>query len=483
MLGLATRLSTGGASLLTYVKDNLKLYLNFTSNKSDTLKFPCEGSTSFDGGDDIINCGSDSSLDNIWSGGGTLTAWINPSSDGEGDDGRIVEKRDDGDGWTFVVREESSGSCKLKLFVNYSTTNGQYVSGADVTIGAWNHIALVYDTSGAGASYRPTIYVNGVVSALSSTTDSVGTADTDVSEDVTIGGNKTPLDRCFDGKIANVALWSRALSLEEINSVMRKNYSQLKTVEKTSLVSWWALDDVDATGHMETPELGYTRITTGFPTNIYLNSHGTTEYTEAMANDGNLTTEGAWAKESGAGDVVFADTGVYPEGALKVDGTAIVKVATNSINASVIETLVANQLYKFELTYTRVHGVHAGSWYMGENNSFGGADTDVKFKEGFWNTDDGSADEKTITGYFFHVSGKNYLWFRNVGNIEVHIKTISLLQHSLKEQQLPHQYMVAMLQFFQEQSMSQEKVKQRLLGMGVLCLMVRLNILIWEIYP
>ena len=46
MLGIAASLQKGGASLLTFVKDNLKLYLDFTSNKSDTLKFPSEGSTS-----------------------------------------------------------------------------------------------------------------------------------------------------------------------------------------------------------------------------------------------------------------------------------------------------------------------------------------------------------------------------------------------------------------------------------------------------
>ena len=47
MLGISSSLVKGGASLLTFVKDNLKLYLDFNSKKSDTLKFPSEGSTSF----------------------------------------------------------------------------------------------------------------------------------------------------------------------------------------------------------------------------------------------------------------------------------------------------------------------------------------------------------------------------------------------------------------------------------------------------
>ena len=205
-----------------------------------------DGSTSFDGADSYVNCGSDSSLDNIFNGGGTVSAWIFPESDGEGNEGRIMEKRDTGDGWTFVTREESSGSCKLRLFINYSSTNGIYTSGADVTINAWNHIALVYDSSGAGSSYRPVIYINGSVSALSATTDSVGTADSDASEDFTIGGNKTPLDRVFDGKIANVSVHSSSLTQTQIQELMfTEKYSGLSSDLKTNLVSWYDLGSTE----------------------------------------------------------------------------------------------------------------------------------------------------------------------------------------------------------------------------------------------
>jgi hypothetical protein len=210
---------------------NLKLWLRAGDKvlpEEDASIARSDFYTDFDGADDIINCGSDSSLDNIWDGGGTLTGWIYPNSDGEGDDGRIAEKRDDGNGWTFVVREESSGSCKLRLFINYSTTNGIYTTDADVTIGAWNHVALTYDSSGAGSSYRPTFYVNGVVSALSATTDSAGTADSDASEDLTIGGNKTPLDRCFDGGISNLTLHQTILDAQTIKQFAKSRFTPMR---------------------------------------------------------------------------------------------------------------------------------------------------------------------------------------------------------------------------------------------------------------
>ena len=55
MLGLAAGLQKGGSALLSYVTDNLKLYLDFKKGKHDTLKFPCEGSTLFDGSNDYID--------------------------------------------------------------------------------------------------------------------------------------------------------------------------------------------------------------------------------------------------------------------------------------------------------------------------------------------------------------------------------------------------------------------------------------------
>ena len=64
MLGIS-KSTKRRVSLLTFVKDNLKLYLDFNSKKSDTLKFPSEGSTSFDGNDDVIDFGDIGDFDNF----------------------------------------------------------------------------------------------------------------------------------------------------------------------------------------------------------------------------------------------------------------------------------------------------------------------------------------------------------------------------------------------------------------------------------
>ena len=114
-LGLGSSLVKGGASLLTYVKDNLKLYLDFKSNKSDTLKFPSEGSTSFDGTDDFVSVADSSSLQ--IAGDMTITAWVNPT--GTTTNRVFVSKRDSG-GTNYQFYMSNDATPKLRFFYDDS---------------------------------------------------------------------------------------------------------------------------------------------------------------------------------------------------------------------------------------------------------------------------------------------------------------------------------------------------------------------------
>ena len=243
MLGLSTGISQAAANLRSYVKENLKLYLDFKSSKADTLKFPCEGSTSFDGSDDYISIGSPTNLDNVFADGGTVSAWIYPVGWGESNAGRIASKSASGNvsGWNFYV--QSSG--RLGFIVDWDTTDLQFETANSTlaSLNTWYHVAVTYNSSSA-AGTDPKLYINGIhITSYAVSTDSAGNYVTDASSNLQIGNRGSGTDREFDGKIANVGIWSRVLSLEEIQSIMRKNYSQLKGTEKTSLVSWWALDD------------------------------------------------------------------------------------------------------------------------------------------------------------------------------------------------------------------------------------------------
>ena len=214
MLGLSSSLVKGGASLLTFVKDNLKLYLDFKSSKSDTLKFPSEGSTEFDGSNDYIDFG-DISL----TGEFTLACWINRDDT----DSAVVWGDSSNADW---FRLTSATTADIKIAGN---TKNLWTHGATFSSNEWEHLAVVRDSSD-----QITIYRNGIHYTSNAPTRS-GTFVPEYLGQKDSGGY-------FDGKMANNAIWSRALTTEEIQSIMNKSYSQLKGVEKTSLVSWWALD-------------------------------------------------------------------------------------------------------------------------------------------------------------------------------------------------------------------------------------------------
>ena len=226
MLGLASSLVKGGASLLTFVKDNLKLYLDFKSSRSDTLAFPSEGSTSFNGSSDKITF-----TRQVFTGAFTISWWFN------GDTEDFYERMfDDSVGSNNILTKDVNGLVTIRI-------NGTYraqISG--VPHNQWCHLAFTRDGSGNIKSY-----LNGVATGTATDTDEFA---------LDFIGEQCVCSMC------NVAMWTRTLSLEEIQSVMNKSYSQLGSVEKTSLVMWQSLDSssIGQTGNngVVTPSSGET---------------------------------------------------------------------------------------------------------------------------------------------------------------------------------------------------------------------------------
>jgi hypothetical protein len=302
MLGLASSLVKGGASLLTFVKDNLKLYLDFKSSRSDTLAFPSEGSTSFDGDNDYIDFG-DISL----TGEFTLACWINRDDT----DSQVVWGDSANADW---FRLTSATTADIKIANN---SKNLWTHGATFSSNEWEHLAVVRDSSD-----QITIYRNGIHYTSNAPTRS-GTFVPEYLGQKDSGGY-------FDGKMVNNAIWSRALSTEEVNSVMNKSYSQLGSVEKTSLEAWWALDS--AVGGAVTPASGETL--------------GSELFTNGWTNDGNGSS--------------------YPpySGSFSYDASANTVTATSGSSGTYVSnetfrtefTAVANALYKISFTTANTNG-------------------------------------------------------------------------------------------------------------------------------
>ena len=197
----------------------------------------------FDGTDDQINCGSGSSIDNIFDGGGSVSLWFNPSA--QSSTLGIIKKQYVG-GWYFDLADHSGGTSWRGKFVQTFDGDNYQIQGSSRTfsIGNWYNVVIVYNSS--ATSNTATIYVNGEV--LSITTDSTpsGTRHDDSSGNLLIGDTGSYE---FFGNIADVALFNSTLDATNVTAI----YNSGKPIDLTcdagnynnanNLVGYWKMGD------------------------------------------------------------------------------------------------------------------------------------------------------------------------------------------------------------------------------------------------
>ena len=202
---------------LNFIKEGLVMASKFTTQG---LSFPAQGSAEFNGTSDYIRfTESFSNTEN------TICAWIYF-------DGSATANE-----YPFDNRDESSDD-GIQLFVRSDDTiryrlNSESVTSTSTLINEWVFVSGTYDGD------IQTLYINGSIehqrSGVSTTID--------VNAGSRIGANFVG-GAFFNGNLANVAIWNRALSSDEINSVMWKSYEALSGAESNGLQAWYSLDDI-----------------------------------------------------------------------------------------------------------------------------------------------------------------------------------------------------------------------------------------------
>ncbi len=164
------------------------------------------GELKLDGIDDYVDCGSGASSN--LTGDLTVTAWVCPDSFGGNGLGRIIDKGGTDSGFAFYVRESTRS-------IAYLVYGGDFV-GSDtdiIDLAQWQHVAVTYtDTSDTVA-----FYVNGQPAGGGN----YQTNPNDSANAPLIIGNRTALDRGFEGMLSDVRLYSRALADDEISAIYR----------------------------------------------------------------------------------------------------------------------------------------------------------------------------------------------------------------------------------------------------------------------
>jgi len=222
----------GGTGTLN---DRLKAAFGTTGTLNDRMKswvaFSNTYSLDFDGTDDYVNCGNDSSLQ--ISGDITCSCWLKTSS--ADSPMSLIDKLGSNTGMFIFL---SSGKPRIWIGTGSAIVNYENI-GSDLRDGAWHHLVVVNDED--VATY---VYIDGTAYNNGTATDmAVNTAN-----NFNIGSYSTT-SWIFEGKIDEVAIWNSALTASEITAIYNSgtpialdsdsgNYSS-----SADLQGWWRMEE------------------------------------------------------------------------------------------------------------------------------------------------------------------------------------------------------------------------------------------------
>lgn len=229
------------------------------------------GCLDFDGSDDVLTVTNADGIDfdlNL-APGFTLTSWINPDSDGEGDTGQIFYK---GTNTWCRVDSQSVSNLDLECSLDLTTSDATLNISTPLTISAWTHFAVSYTDD---SDDEITIWINGIPRGTS-TNGSGSPAITDTAN-LLIGGTTTAN---FDGRIDEFKVYNAELTLGEI--LVDKNANASMSIGSSSASE--SSQTVDGTGAAPVVYLPFEDNT------------GTTAVDKSSTgNNGTLVSTAAWA--------------------------------------------------------------------------------------------------------------------------------------------------------------------------------------------
>lgn len=223
-------LLSGGLNL---IKEGLVMASKFTTQG---LSFPAQGSAEFNGASDFITAPVLDEYNAI-----TMGGWVYSNNAGlyQIPFGNFGETSTDGVGLVFKLRNNGQiwvvvGNTSSASNSNNSGIYGTYLSNK------WTYLSATYDKTSCS------FYQDG--SLLGSFNYSQSTLKSETPFQIGVGYiSLGTLAEYMYGNIANVAIWNRALSSDEINSVMWKSYDALTGAESNGLQAWYSLDDISGT--------------------------------------------------------------------------------------------------------------------------------------------------------------------------------------------------------------------------------------------
>jgi len=164
-------------------------------------------------------------IDNVFSGGGALEAWVLATSDGGTSLGRIADKN----AWFLLVQSETAGFVKLFFRKGFDGTNGDWKT-TDIVMPLNTPVHLIVSYDDSSVANNPTFFINGteytVGSGLDEIQTPVGTATNDSALDLWIGSTASN-DGIWGGWIDTIKLHNTEFTQAEAQIQYEKGKAKL----------------------------------------------------------------------------------------------------------------------------------------------------------------------------------------------------------------------------------------------------------------
>lgn len=225
MLGLINAVTATFGAIDRYVKQGLVMANRFLTPPKIT--HPAQGSAEFDGASDYIDTGAQPLTDftnytySFWVYFDDVATYQNMVGFGNSSSTTPVSTMEIGPNPKILHFHRDDAGVSISL----ETQN--------VSVGNWYFATATKE----GTAFK--LYLDGSLEDSGTASTSAPTYDT-----FNIGRLlRTSPQGYYNGNLANVAIWNRALSSDEINSVMWKGYDALEASEKSGLQAWYKLQE------------------------------------------------------------------------------------------------------------------------------------------------------------------------------------------------------------------------------------------------
>ena len=178
-------------------------------------------SLSFDGSNDYVDLTSDAELDDVFLGGATVMAWIQPAGWGENGYGRVFDKSSSpsstGDGWVIRMNKDNGGI--INFGQGFTGGRGWWkIPNGSISLNSWQHIAVAYDAS--SSANQPVIYLDGSPVPVIEVDSPSGSLRSDASINLRLGNHAGGTAHTFDGNIDDARIYDSMLDPADIAAIV-----------------------------------------------------------------------------------------------------------------------------------------------------------------------------------------------------------------------------------------------------------------------